>query len=308
MGGTAAISASRFWAAIVTFCTLLAVPARAQFETRSSSGTATTPIAVVAADFNHDGKIDFATGSLTDPEVQVFLGNGNGTFRAPAAYDVGLGTGPLVAADLDGDGNVDLVVVNGACPNDVCDDSVAVLIGNGDGTFQPPVYYATPPGPYGVVVGDFNGDGKLDIATANKNDYTSVCACVGVLLGNGDGTFQEPAIVTSLGQYPWAVAASHFTNGKNLDLAVTFSLPSSGEVQILWEMGTGHFSWEQITPSHPSPYRSPPLTSGTTTGPISLSASSGVWASRSCWATATGPSSGQSFTKPVPRLASPLLT
>lgn len=241
MSGMAAISASRFGAAIVVFCTLLAVPAWAQLETRSSSGTATTPIAVVAADFNHDGKIDFATGSVTDPEVQVFLGNGNGTFRAPTAYDVGQGTGPLAAADLDADGNVDLVVVNGACPNDVCDDSVAVLIGNGDGTFQPPVYYATPPGPYGVVVGDFNGDGKLDIATANKNDYSSVCACVGVLLGNGDGTFQEPAIVTSLGQYPWAVAAGRFTNGKNLDLAVTFSLPSSGEVQILLGNGDGTF-------------------------------------------------------------------
>jgi hypothetical protein len=217
------------------------LPASAQFETRSSSPTATTPLSMVVADFNHDGKMDFATGSVTQPEIQVFLGNGDGTFRAPVAYDVGSGTGPLAAADLNGDGNPDLIVINGACPNDVCYDSVAVLLGNGDGTFQVPVNYATPPGPYGLVIGDFNGDGKLDIATIDKADYSSVCACVGVLLGNGDGTFQEPAIETSLGQYPWAVSAGHFTHTGNLDLAVTFSLPSSGEVQILLGNGDGTF-------------------------------------------------------------------
>lgn len=219
--------------------------ALAQFETRSQAGTNVAPLNLVTADFNRDGKMDVAVGSVGNGrypyEIQIFLGNGDGTFKRPQAYDIGSGTGPIAVADLNGDGFPDLVVVNGACPNDLCDDSVAVLLGNGDGTFQAPVTYALPAGPAGVVIGDFNGDGKPDAATISGGDYSTTCDCVGVLLGNGDGTFQEPAIVTPLAAYPFALVSGHFGGDKNLDLAVTENEVNSGSVQILLGNGDGTF-------------------------------------------------------------------
>jgi hypothetical protein len=82
----------------------------------------------------------------------------------------------VAVGDFNGDGKADLAVAN------YSDHSVSVLLGNGDGTFQTHVDYATGSGPDSVAVGDFNGDGKADLAVTN--DYA-----VSVLLGNGDGTF-----------------------------------------------------------------------------------------------------------------------
>jgi hypothetical protein len=142
----------------------------------------------------------------------------------------------LAAADLNHDGNPDLVVLN------YVDNNVSVLLGKGDGTFQPLVNYSTPPGPNGVVLADFNGDGNLDIATADQADLTGSCYCVSVLLGNGDGTFREPPIITYPPHgLPQALAAGHFNQDRNLDLAVTLNINSQGQVQILLGNGDGTF-------------------------------------------------------------------
>src|SRR5262249_52589849 len=91
-----------------------------------------------------------------------------------------VGTTPVaqVTGDFNGDGKADLAVVNQGS------NTVSVLLGTGDGTFQPKTDYATGATPRGVAVGDFNGDGKLDVAVADSGANS-----VSVLLGNGDGTF-----------------------------------------------------------------------------------------------------------------------
>ena len=85
----------------------------------------------------------------------------------------------MVVGDFNGDGHADLAVAN------VKDNSVSVLLGNGDGTFRPASRFATGVGPSGLAIGDFNGDGKPDLAVAD-----SVGGTVTILLGQGDGTFQ----------------------------------------------------------------------------------------------------------------------
>src|SRR5260370_1824784 len=87
----------------------------------------------------------------------------------------------VAVGDFNGDGKLDLAAAN------YNSKSVAVLLGNGDGTFQAPLNFAVGSIPWSVAVGDFNGDGKLDLVVANHSDNT-----VSSLLGNGDGTFRSP--------------------------------------------------------------------------------------------------------------------
>jgi hypothetical protein len=227
---------------VSAICVILAVtiPAVAQLEARSQT-TTFGPIYIAAADFNHDGKMDIAistVGAGTYPlEVQVFLGNGDGTFGPPTAYDVNEAAGPLAVGDFNNDGNADLAVLQSGVDGPWF---VSVLLGNGDGTFQAPANYTLTAAPYGLTLGDFNGDGFLDIATTT---YTEGCACVAVLLGNGDGTFQEPAILTNLQAGAGPLVAGHFGASKNLDLAAVVSATLSSEaVQILLGNGDGTFS------------------------------------------------------------------
>src|SRR5262249_55881158 len=148
------------------------------------------PIAytLTVGDFNNDGKQDMAVISYGNGSavIAILLGNGDGTFSQSAQYSV-VEFDALLGADLNNDGNLDLVV-----PDPNIGVGVAVLLGNGDGTFQPPIL-SQPNSPVygGFFLADFNGDGALDLLAAQG----SVC----MLLGNGDGSFQ-PQTCTLLPQ------------------------------------------------------------------------------------------------------------
>jgi hypothetical protein len=116
---------------------------------------------------------------------------------------------------------------------------VSVLLGKGDGTFGPAVSYATPDFPAFVGVGDFNGDHKLDLVTI---DQSGVCPCISVLLGNGDGTFQEPPINT-MPPYPAAaIGIGDFNHDGKMDLVTVGQFGSASEVGILLGNGDGTFT------------------------------------------------------------------
>ena len=159
---------------------------------------------VAVADVNGDGKPDLVLANVCASSnctnggvVGVLLGNGDGTFQAAISYSSGGHDAYSVAVeDVNGDGKPDLLVAN-YCADSNCltDGSVAVLLGNGDGTFQPVVTYDS--GGFSaesVAVADVNGDGKPDLFVANTcvtdGAFNCVDGSVGVLLGNGDGTFQ----------------------------------------------------------------------------------------------------------------------
>ena len=170
----------------------------------------TTPIALVAADFNNDGKLDLAMLSYSLGEtgcVCIILGNGDGTFQPAKTNPIPLnpgGSGYLAVGDFNGDGNVDIAAVN--------EETVEIFLGNGDGTFQTPTSLSAGSDTMSLVVGDFNGDGYLDLAVVNNRSNN-----VSILLGNGNGTFQAQ-VSYAVGNSPLGIATGDFNGDDRLDL------------------------------------------------------------------------------------------
>ncbi len=136
---------------------------------------------MVALDLNGDHKLDLATSNVNGSTVSVLLNQGTpntaygaNTFAAPVGYNAG-GSSPyhIVAADLNGDGKLDLAIAGYGS------NQVGVLISNGDGTLQTAQSYAVSGNPLGITAGDFNGDGIMDLATANNTGNSAT-----ILLGN----------------------------------------------------------------------------------------------------------------------------
>ena len=117
-----------------------------------------------------------------------------------------------MAGDFNGDGRTDLAAGDG-------NGFVSVLLGNGDGTFQPATEYAAGSNPGAIVAGDFNGDGRLDLAVTDQGDANGNGTGVSILLGNGDGTFQAPQEYAA-GNYPASLVPGDFNGDGQLDLAV----------------------------------------------------------------------------------------
>ncbi|MGY3034946.1 VCBS repeat-containing protein [Bradyrhizobium sp. USDA 4354] len=172
------------------------------------------------ADFNGDGVPDIATAGFglesSDGSLGVLLGNGDGTFQDGKPYSTGTvyasrsqNTYALVSGDFNGDGKLDIVTVGaaGSSTENNVTDSVSMLLGNGDGSFETPTIYATGnivvehEMTEAVVVGDVNGDGRLDVVTGGFDDNNLAPGktphSMSVLLGNGDGTLQAAMPLSS---------------------------------------------------------------------------------------------------------------
>jgi hypothetical protein len=174
-----------------------------------------SPVSVTVADLNGDHKVDLVvancglvggTGCEVGGFVSVLLGNGDGTFRTFVPYNSG-GFGALAVAvgDANADNKPDLIVANNTADGFTGEGNVAVLLGNGDGSFSAPVTYDSGgQSANSVVLTDMNGDGKPDVLVSNQcaipNNGCASKGLVGVLLGNGDGTF-SPVIGYDAGGY-----------------------------------------------------------------------------------------------------------
>jgi hypothetical protein len=211
-------------------------------------GAGDDPLSVVAADFNGDGKLDLALTNFQNNSVSVVLGNGDGTFPLPREYASGNNPASVAVGDFNHDGNLDIVATDSG--NGADSFVLSVYLGNGDGTFQKQVTYGAGDQPGPVVVADFNGDGILDIATADDNCPYSPCpkGDLYVLLGNGDGTFHKAAGNSFTGIYPNGLAAGDFNGDGKTDL-VAANL-SDRTVSVFLGKGDGSF-YPQVVYSTP---------------------------------------------------------
>ncbi|MDG0810710.1 FG-GAP-like repeat-containing protein [Cohnella rhizosphaerae] len=139
------------------------------------------PRYIIAHDFDKDGQPDLAVSDTGSANISVLLNQGGGTFNRSDFGGI-LTPTSLVSGDFNGDGITDLATADNGNPG-----GAAVLLGVGDGSFRTAVLYPTAPGtyPFDIAAGDYDGDGRLDLAVSNQ-----VVGTVSFFNGNADGTFQ----------------------------------------------------------------------------------------------------------------------
>jgi uncharacterized repeat protein (TIGR01451 family) len=204
----------------------------------SAGSTGTADYALRTGDFNGDGKVDVIITNVASGNIALLLGNGTGGLGAVTTFAVVTQSGPtqvqrLAVADINGDGKPDVAVTNYSTSN------VSVVLNNDTcftncGTLSSAGTFTAQSVPLSVAMGDFNRDGRMDIAVANFGSGN-----VSVLLGNAAGTF-DPQTTFTAGSGPSAVVAGDFDRDGKLDLAVANA--NSNNISVLFGNGSGGFS------------------------------------------------------------------
>ncbi len=216
----------------------------AAIDSFSTPNDAGATDAIVAADFNQDGNLDYATvgWDIYYPGLNISMGDGAGHFDVPVHYTAGNNPNALVAGNflkgnIKGNKYPDIAVL------DQSDGMVTVLLNNGDGTLGTPQSYPVGAGGGAIQTGDFNGDGILDLIVTNSGDGT-----VSVLLGNGDGTFQ-PQVVSPSQPGANYLAVGDFDGDGVLDVAVTYW--GDPDIEVMLGNGDGSFQAPVSVPGLP---------------------------------------------------------
>ena len=198
------------------------------------------PFFLVTNDFNRDGKLDVAFGDAPSPAaISVLLGKGDGSFEAPSSYAVS--GWHFLSGDLNKDGKPDIVTA----PTTT---SLAVLLNNGNGTFQTAqTYPISQPIVRVFGIGDFNGDGAIDLFALGRTTAGDAARFMTVLFGNGDGTFQSPINTNGnwgQGSGPYSIVVADLDRDGKTDVAVTDEF-----LTVLRGNGDGTFK-TPVTPMH----------------------------------------------------------
>jgi len=188
------------------------------------------PHGIAAADFNGDKKLDLAVDSWGENKVLVMFGNGDGTFQTPGVkFDVGkMPYQRLRTADLNQDGNADIITSN------FKESSVSVLLGDGKGQFSRRDFLV-PAAPFGIAVGDFNGDRHLDIAIDHYSGQGTDPSKNGlsILFGDGKGSFTlAKGSPYPVGHYPATVVAGDLNGDGITDIAIPNNMENTVTIYL----------------------------------------------------------------------------
>jgi len=205
------------------------------FDVATSLETGRVPTSVESADLNNDGHIDVVTANAMDGDVSVFINNGDGTLAVRVDYDSNPSPLSCAIGDIDADGFLDIVVANSDLLNF---RQVSVLYNLGDGTFDSPVSFQVGAFPQSVQLADFNGDGYIDVATANPSDNS-----ISVLLNILGITFLENERFDVDGFFPVDIVAGDVDGDGDTDLVSTNF--NSGEIRVMRNNGIGSFNRSQ---------------------------------------------------------------
>lgn len=149
-----------------------------------TSAVGDRPVSIATADFNGDGRFDLAVANMASNNVSILLGTGTGIFLAARNFSAGQFPAYVALADFDGNGTIDIAVANAT---GFSAGSISLLLGLGNGAFASPSTFAAGSNPSFLVAGDFNLDGKVDLAVANTGSNT-----ISIFLGAGNGFFVRP--------------------------------------------------------------------------------------------------------------------
>lgn len=229
--GTAIVTVANVSGAASNFVSFPVAASRSalSFSTMNYS-VGTNPNFVAVGDFNEDGNLDLAVSNETSNTISILLGNGDGTFKPHVDYAAESEPIEIVTGDFNNDGHLDFAVAND-------EESISIFLGNGDGTFQPQIITAVTLQAFTLAVGDLNGDGKLDVVVGYINYSTTTN--IGVLLGNGDGTFQPIRNYPAGGTFTAGAALADLRNNGLLDVVV--SNPNENTISVLFGNGDGTF-------------------------------------------------------------------
>lgn len=188
------------------------------------------PYAIALEDVDRDGRPDLlvADSGGNRGTVRVYRNEGGGVFQPPALYTTAGQQSAMAAADLNGDGSIDIIV--SYAPLDHGLPGISVLLGNGDGTFRERTDYTTGAAGTALAIADVNGDGVLDLVTANQWFGTA-----SVLLGNGDGSFRAKTDYP-VGREPVSVAVGDL-NADGIPDLVTANSADNGVAVLLGASG-----------------------------------------------------------------------
>lgn len=211
----------------------LAFEERGTLTARSSPGTAVRTYGGTAGDYNADGFLDLAVVNEDSGDLRVFLNRADGSgllrpFTEPPT-PIGFGASPSETADFNGDGRADICVSNGT------DQSVSILLGNGNGTFGPAQNIAAGRSPRGIAVLDVDGDGDVDIANASSDEGN-----LAVMINDGRGRFGAPRFFDSGGEGEWALTTADMNADGVMDLVV--GAEASRQVIVMAGNGDGTFT------------------------------------------------------------------